>query len=522
MIGSWKAIVSADPGNRYCGVGIFLSPKLRADVSHCVWLPGRILHVRCETPLVTLDIVNVYQWAVDHRKPQLNESRRQQIWLELSKLLQGLPRRNQLLLGMDANATCRPLAGLVGRGVPLAGQKGASEDVLQLLQVNQLVLLNTWKQSRKGLSHTFLNNGHRTQIDFLATRRYMADPQARQAVPVALDLTPWRFGPKHRPVCGTIPWKAGWMNCRCKTLPQPRRKAQQIREALRSGSERIVAQLRTQLELLVESATGKISLGALNRKALTLASAYLCPEQLAPPPGRATALHVAVKPHIQAMWAAHRRLKERVAGTLFQRVFDAFRRFRDFSVQSRRLRSSCRKARRDRLEAYIDEAQQAANRQDMGAIYRVIRHLAPKNHRLPPRIRSEGQLLSGSEQFTAIMAYFGKVYDSPDPLPAVPSGLDLCLTVDEVRDAVDDLKAGKSVPDGSLPAELWRLCPDAFAKFLHAQIGRGVEGCLPPEVSECQLSLLPKPGKRSRLPKDLRPLGIQDPGAKNLRHRPAI
>ena len=25
MIGSWKAIVSADPGNRYCGVGIFLS-----------------------------------------------------------------------------------------------------------------------------------------------------------------------------------------------------------------------------------------------------------------------------------------------------------------------------------------------------------------------------------------------------------------------------------------------------------------------------------------------------------------
>ena len=314
------------------------------------------------------------------------------------------------------------------------------------------------------------------------------------------------------------------MNCRRKALPQPCRKAQQIREALRSGSERIVTQLRSQLEQLVEPATGKLSLGALNRRALALASAYLCPEQPAPPSSRATALHVVVKPHIQAMWAAHRRLKERVVGTLFQRVFDAFRRFRDFSIQSRQLRSSCRKARRDKLEAYIDEAQQAANRQDMGAIYRVIRHLAPKNHRLPPGIRSEeGQLLSASEQFTAIMEYFGKVYDSPDPLPAVPSGLDLCLTVDEVRDAVDDLKAGKSVPDGSLPAELWRLCPDVFAKFLHAQIGRGVEGCLSPEVSECQLSLLPKPGKRSRLPKDLRPLGIQDPGAKIfatvLKHR---
>ena len=196
------------------------------------------------------------------------------------------------------------------------------------------------------------------------------------------------------------------------------------------------------------------------------------------------------------MWAAHRRLKERAVGTLFRQVFDAFRCFRDFSVQSRNLRNRCRRARREKLEAYIDEAQQAANRQDMGSIYRVFRHIAPKNHRLPPGIRSEeGQLLSASEQFTAIMECFGKVYDSPDPPP---------LVVDEVRDAMDGLKAGKSVPDGSLPAELWCLCPDAFAKFLHAQIGRGVEDCLPPEISECKLSLLPKPGKRRPWSQDLR------------------
>ena len=202
------------------------------------------------------------------------------------------------------------------------------------------------------------------------------------------------------------------------------------------------------------------------------------------------------------MWAAHRRLKERAVGTLFRQVFDAFRCFRDFSVQSRNLRNRCRRARREKLEAYIDEAQQAANRQDMGSIYRVFRHIAPKNHRLPPGIRSEeGQLLSASEQFTAIMECFGKVYDSPDPPP---------LVVDEVRDAMDGLKAGKSVPDGSLPAELWCLCPDAFAKFLHAQIGRGVEDCLPPEISECKLSSC------------LNPVSV-DPGAKIfatvLRHR---
>ena len=216
------------------------------------------------------------------------------------------------------------------------------------------------------------------------------------------------------------------------------------------------------------------------------------------------------------MWAAQRRLKELAEGKLLQRVFDAFRRFRNFSLQSRNLRNRCRRARREKLHGYIDEAQQAANRQDMGSIYRIIRHIAPKNRRMPVNIRSEeGHLLSASAQFAAIMDYFGKAYDSPEPPPMVPSGVDLALTVDEVRDAIDSLKPGKTVPDGSLPAELWRLCPEAFAEFLHNQLQMEVGAAqhYPPEISECQLSLLPKPGKSRRLPRDLRPLGIQDPSA---------
>ena len=86
MIGSWKAVVSADPSNRYCGMCVFISPKLQADISHCVWIRGRLLHVRCETSKVTLDVVNAYQWAVDNKKPQLNEGRRQQVWLHLQDL----------------------------------------------------------------------------------------------------------------------------------------------------------------------------------------------------------------------------------------------------------------------------------------------------------------------------------------------------------------------------------------------------------------------------------------------------
>ena len=31
------------------------------------------------------------------------------------------------------------------------------------------------------------------------------------AVPVALDLAPWRRGPKHFPVQGSVPWVPGWL-----------------------------------------------------------------------------------------------------------------------------------------------------------------------------------------------------------------------------------------------------------------------------------------------------------------------
>ena len=213
---------------------------------------------------------------------------------------------------------------------------------------------------------------------------------------------------------------------------------------------------------------GNPYLGELNKQALVLANLPLSWKPCSPAPRqpKTQALHVVAKPHIQAMWAAQRRLKELAEGTLLQRVFDAFRRFRNFSLQSRNLRNRCSRARREKLHGYIVEAQQAANRQDMGSIYRIIRHIAPKNRRMPVNIRSEeGHLLSASAQFAAIMDYFGKAYDSPKPPPMVPSGVDLALTVDEVRDAIDSLKPGKTVPDGSLPAELWRLCPRGVCRI---------------------------------------------------------
>ena len=108
--------------------------------------------MHCETKLLTADAV----WAVDER----NEGRRQHVWRQLGKLVQGLPRRNLLVLGADANASCRYSAGFVGRGVLDNNARNTSEDFMQLIQVNQLVLLNTWGLSRSSASHTFSDETH--------------------------------------------------------------------------------------------------------------------------------------------------------------------------------------------------------------------------------------------------------------------------------------------------------------------------------------------------------------------------
>ena len=496
----------------------------------CSWIQGRLLHVRCETQKVTVDVACLYQWAVDERQRAVNEGRRQQVWQQLGRLLQGLPKRNLLVLGADANASCRHSPGCVGRGVLDTTSRNISEDFMQILQVNQLVLLNTWSLSRGSASHTFHNGSHRSQIDFLATRRPVADQESRRASAIALDLTPWRFGPKHRPVVGSLPWRAGWTFHTSQPHTTTRRIASSIREAIRGGSESTTGSLRRCLAELTTAATGTMSLTELNKRALQASHTLLCPQAGKPPkrpqPASGNVLHVVVKPHIQAMWAAHRRLKSPLHGSWFRRIFDAFLRFRDFSRRSRELRANCRRACRARLMNLIDQAQVAAETHDMGTVYRIIRHIAPKTRRLPTCIRSaEGQLLSSSDQFRAIHDYFATAYDSTCPVPDLPSGLGLRISVEEIKEAITSLKPGKAVPDGSLPAELWKLSPDSFAGFLHEELCASIENShsYPPEISECTLSLLPKPGKSSKLPKDLRPLGLQDPSAKIfatvLKHR---
>ena len=62
------------------------------------------------------------------------------------------------------------------------------------------------------------------------------------------------------------------------------------------------------------------------------------------------------------------------------------------------------------------------------------------------------------------------------------------------------------------------LDPDPMATFYTRILNEcnAKQNWFPEEATDCLLSLLPKPGKSSRRPRDLRPLGLQDPCSKVL------
>ncbi|CAE7467604.1 unnamed protein product [Symbiodinium sp. KB8] len=76
-------VVSADPQQRYAGVGILISNRVAApdDISYTSSLPGRLLHVRCTTTGKTLDVIAGYQWVRTEGGTAASTEKRSKFWM---------------------------------------------------------------------------------------------------------------------------------------------------------------------------------------------------------------------------------------------------------------------------------------------------------------------------------------------------------------------------------------------------------------------------------------------------------
>ena len=401
----------------YCGIG-GSSPKVvcvivadrvieSARLTYNVCIPGRLLHVRCSHRDVTLDIVAGYQWVWQAAKSDQIAQSRSFFWQTLSSLVRSIPQRNLVLLGADFNSRCAPLPGLIGRGV-MKGNQGYDEEFLSVVRENDLVLLNTWSGASPNVCYTFYNGTVCSQIDFLAVRRPAADAAARQSKPHVFDLAPWRQGPKHHVVLGSIPWCAGWKLKR-PASEQRGFSLRCMRASLKCMDARALA-LRGHMLCVLRDAESSCTLAQVNQRILTHC-AQLYPTKSCTRLTKPSSQQI-VTDAVERMWEAQTSIRSAPPARGFRDAVCALRRAEEFKKASRALRKASRQARRDWFEARITEAEHAATRHDIGEVYRIINLLAPKQRREAVRIKSaEGSLLLDPKaEFEEIFEYYQSVF----------------------------------------------------------------------------------------------------------------
>ena len=136
-IPGWNFYMTADPQQRFSGVGIAVSERVAGacNISCCTWVPGRLLQVRCYNHRVNLDIIAGYQWVRPTHAAAPVAEKRSYFWAQLGRLLQSIPQRHMVVLGADLNTRRHPIPGLVGRGV-LQQNQSRDAELEALIQEN--------------------------------------------------------------------------------------------------------------------------------------------------------------------------------------------------------------------------------------------------------------------------------------------------------------------------------------------------------------------------------------------------
>ena len=170
--------------------------------------------------------------------------------------------------------------------------------------------------------------------------------------------------------------------------------------------------------------------------------------------------------------------------------------------------------RKEILLEKLRKAENAANSHLPGELYKAIRDIAPKRKREKVQIRSvEGKFLNVNEEMTEIQLHCQHVFGAGSFCMDTSTMDPLGIEASEISAAIMKSQTGKAVPTDAA----WKACSamlsDRLSQLANSHWGQGALW-YPHTWADSHLALIPKPGKMTKRPKDLRPLGIQDPGGK--------
>ena len=191
QIDKWMAVGSST--KRGEGVLTLVHPKYDPSlVRYQEIIPGRVLRVKVCHAEAAIETLNIYQHVWIHNdEPEVNRQRRQNLLDRCSGVLQGMARRDTLILAGDFNAEVHCTPGSVGPCINKSEYHLALDphSLTRFVQANELVVLNTWTMKDPCTNYTRTGN---SQIDFVMVKPASADQRAKQVKKTEAPFGGWK------------------------------------------------------------------------------------------------------------------------------------------------------------------------------------------------------------------------------------------------------------------------------------------------------------------------------------------
>ena len=483
-----------------------------SHLSSHTYIAGRLTHVRLYMEGHNIDIIACYQFAY-HTDLTVRQSRTH-FWQQLEECLGCLPRRNTLAILGDLNTSLPHMPGLVGLSDFRAGHKlrkhgpkhHDATDLELLLRTHNLVALNTWDSSH---GPTFESPLGSSRIDYIITRAKQVDGLAKRCC--VLDTFPLNAlaGSRHYPILGSINHR--WNRVQL-SLPKNATYMQRIRctDAYHADSSTWHSFHSDMHSLLEEPMvlSDDSSLVQLHAQALDLFRQHFDQPSMQTAPWEQTCQKT------QEKWTLLKLIKQEHRTDLSS-LFRIWARITAFRTACHRHKQACHEVRKARIDAMLMQAREAADIHNSHKLYRLIRTLSPKTKSRRMQLRSEtGQLLNPYEEFCCLCQHVKTTWHGtphvprPHPPPGVP------FDIETLQKAIRCIPFTKATAPRSAPAPCWVVDPDIVAEKLWFSLlswWNSVPIYIPQSWKDATLFLMPKPGKPSTRPQQLRPLALQDP-----------
>ena len=482
--------------------------------------PGRLLHLQAQMDKRCIDLVGCYQYTTAATRARTIA--RAQFWEQLDQFLHGLVLRNILVLAGDFNCDLLHAASHSGpahfswRNSQTSGAKHSDNGrFTSLLREHGLSALNTW---HPGLGPTFIHADACSRIDFIITRKHVADGVSK-AVTYAWDA-PFTGDSGHVPMMAQI--RKQWYN--------PKQHSEQwgVTPAQRTKGHAAYMTNSNQWQAFTEQATTNLT--------ACLDDVTTSDDDLIP-----TLHQVAIqcfheffpldKPNrnhfdetttnlVMSKWQ-HRREFLRLTRPTARNLFQAWRHWTKFVLLNKQSKQHAKQLRKIKFAEVIQQAQNAAHRHDSHTLFSIINKHAPKQSRRKMQLRNaQGHLASPIEETALLKRFIMDTWEGPPTFPTdVPPCSGMPFSLRELEAEMCRIPASKAVARPCAPGTVWRSVATSLAPLLYAKLEawwHRPEPFLPSMFRDAWMILIPKPNKQPVHPRALRPLALQDPISKSI------